>query len=185
MKPLLKKRWIGCLTLMLLIGLTCARSEAAGQQGTGESPRAVAVLHPTVGHKAYGVVMFSKEPQGVLVIADLGGLRPGQHRLQIHTYGDCSALDAASAGGTFNPKQQPQAGPAKKKRILGELGSVEADSAGHARFAATVPLLSFSGPDSIIGRSVIVDGGGADSPVLTGGDGSSRDACGVIGIASK
>lgn len=187
MKSLPKKAWIGCLALFALIAWGGAGASAAQQQeagnGTelGNPSKAVAVLHSTVGHKAYGVVIFDRGQgdQGVLVVADLGGLSPGKHLLEIHEYGDCSALDATTAGKVFNPKQKPKAGTsaehAPKLPPVGVLGSVQADNYGHARFEVVDPRLSLNGKDSIIGRSIIVSGSGS----------GSRTACGVIGMAPK
>ena len=44
---------------------------------------------------------------GVNVKGDIGGFRPGSsHGFHIHEKGDCSAADASSAGGHFNPTGQ-------------------------------------------------------------------------------
>ena len=183
MKLRLRKVWIGCLALLFLVGLACTGADAAQQQGAGNTvnidnaTKAVAVLHPTVGHKAYGVIIFDQEANGVLVVADLGGLSPGVHTVQIHEYGDCSNLDAASAGKIFNPKtkQKSPNGKVVKHPPVGELGQIDADSSGHARLEMVDPLFSVGGPGTIIGRSVVVETG----------SGGPRTACGVIGIATK
>ncbi len=175
MKRLLRKAWIGGLGMLILIAWASVSAAAAQPPSTGTITKAVAVLHPTVGHKAYGVVIFDQERQGMLVVADIGGLSPGRHTLQIHEYGDCSALDATTTGKVFKLKQKAQGHPALKHPPAGELGQIEADSSGHARFETIDPLLSLGGADTIIGHSVVVSSGAA----------GPRTACGVIGIVAK
>ena len=65
--------------------------------------KAVAVLSPTKGGNVSGTVTFTKVDGGVKIVADLTGLKPGEHGFHIHEFGDCSAPDATSAGGHFNP----------------------------------------------------------------------------------
>src|SRR5262250_1838000 len=67
--------------------------------------QAVAVLNPTADAHCQGVVRFTQAGDSVKVVADLQGLTPGQkHAFHIHQYGDCSAPDAMSAAGHYNPE---------------------------------------------------------------------------------
>ena len=93
--------------------------------------RAVAVVSPTQGNKAEGTVWFTPGPGGVTVKATLKGLAAGSHGFHVHEFGDCTAPDAASAGGHFNPKGSPHGAPADAARHAGDLGNVQA--------AATAP----------------------------------------------
>ena len=117
---------------------------------------AVAVLYPTNGSTAQGNVVFVKQTQGLRVYARLEGLAPGPHGFHIHEFGDCRASDAASAGGHFNPTQQMHGSPAQQERHSGDLGNIEADASGKGHMDLTSDILTLQGPDSIIGRSVIV-----------------------------
>ncbi|MEJ2055252.1 MAG: superoxide dismutase family protein, partial [Calditrichaceae bacterium] len=73
--------------------------------------KAVAVIHPTKGNSVHGTVYFEKVPEGIKVIADISGLSPGKHGFHIHEFGDCTAEDATSAGGHFNPENKKHGGP--------------------------------------------------------------------------
>jgi Cu-Zn family superoxide dismutase len=147
--------------------------------------QAIAVLHPTAGQKCHGTIRFTQEGSSVKVVAHVEGLEPGKkHAFHIHQYGDCSAPDAMSAGGHYNPEGHPHGLPETDKRHAGDLGNLQADNEGKAHYEITVSNISLLGHHNpIIGRSVIVhaktDDGG--QPV---GNAGARIACGVIGVAN-
>jgi len=151
--------------------------------GGGKITRAVAVLHPTQGNDVSGTVTFTQMDNGVKVEADIKGLSPGKHGFHIHEYGDCSAADGTSAGGHYNPTGQPHAGPDQQKRHMGDLGNVEADGSGNAGYDRLDSHLRLNGPDTIIGRGVIVHAGADDLTSQPSGAAGPRVACGVIGVA--
>jgi len=147
--------------------------------------KAIAVLHPTEGNEARGLVTFTKVGEGVQIVVDLQGLTPGKHGFHIHQYGDCSATDATSAGSHFNPNDKPHGGPESEEHHVGDLGNIEADENGSASLVKIYidPSLSLNGTDSIIGRAVIIHSGEDDLTSQPTGEAGSRVACGVIGIA--
>lgn len=142
--------------------------------------QALAQLQPTQGHDARGTVRFSSDRSGVRIVADLTGLTPGKHGIHLHENGDCSAPDASSAGGHFNPTGQPHASPDSEKRHLGDLGNLTADANGRAQFDYVDSHLSLSGPNGIIGCSVVVHAGRDDLTSQPSGDSGPRVACGAI-----
>jgi Cu-Zn family superoxide dismutase len=148
-------------------------------------PSAVAVLHPTEGNQVSGQVTFTKTSEGVKIVADIQGLEPGKHGFHIHEFGDCTAADATSAGGHYNPTDQPHAAPMDKKRHVGDLGNIEAKSDGSAHLELADKVLSLKGSQSIIGRAVVVHAGEDDLKSQPTGDAGGRLACGVVGYASK
>ena len=69
-----------------------------------ETPSASAVLQSKSGSNLNGSVSFSQSGMKVLVTGTFSGLKPNaEHGIHIHEKGDCSSLDAMSAGGHFNP----------------------------------------------------------------------------------
>ena len=64
---------------------------------------AVAQLAPASKSKVKGTIDFKEVEGGVEVIATVEGLKAGDHAYHVHEKGDCSAPDATSAGGHFNP----------------------------------------------------------------------------------
>lgn len=147
--------------------------------------RAVAVLHPTQGHRANGLVSFIQTDDGVQVVAQLHGLAPGSHGFHIHQYGDCSAPDGTSAGGHFNPTGAPHAGPDADERHVGDLGNIVADEAGNAYLDVVDRYLALEGPNGIIGLAVVLHAGADDLTSQPSGAAGPRISCGVIGIARE
>ena len=147
--------------------------------------KAVCVLHPTEGNEVTGTVTFTQSGAGVLIVADVEGLTPGKHGFHVHQYGDCSSLDATSAGGHFNPDDQQHGAPDGEMRHVGDLGNLEADQNGRATYERVDSSISLSGEHSIIGRAIIVHAGEDDLTSQPTGDAGARVACGVIGIGQE
>jgi Cu-Zn family superoxide dismutase len=142
--------------------------------------QAIAVIKPSSGSSVKGVVVFTKVQGGVQVVADVDGLKPGLHGFHIHEKGDCSAADASSAGGHFNPANEVHAGPDALHRHIGDLGNIEADAEGHGHYDRIDKLISLEGPNSIIGKSVIVHEKEDDFKTQPTGNAGGRLGCGLI-----
>jgi Cu-Zn family superoxide dismutase len=173
-------------TLALAANLRAAEhDDKAHVQAWTAVKQAIAVLHPTAGNKCQGKITFTQEGDSVKIVADVTGLTPGQkHAFHIHQFGDCSAPDAMSAGGHYNPESHEHGLLDKDKRHAGDLGNLQADDGGKAHYEITVKNITIAGTKNpIIGRGVIVharpDDGG--QPV---GNAGARIACGVIGVAN-
>jgi len=145
--------------------------------------RAICVLMPTQGNNVTGSITFTSTDKGVLVKGDIHGLTPGKHGFHIHECGDCSSADGSSAGGHFNPTNMPHGAPMDMKRHEGDMGNIEADASGNAHIEYTDKMITLSGPNSIIGRGVIVHKDVDDLKSQPAGNAGPRVACGVIGIA--
>ena len=153
----------------------------AGCKTTPAGRHAMAELNPTAGNNVKGTVHFYETPKGIKVVAVVSGLTPGKHGFHIHDKGDCSAPDATSAGGHFNPTNAKHGGPNSAERHAGDFGNITADSAGNAKFETTDSHISFDGPNSIIGRGVIVHE--KEDDLMTQqppGNAGKRVACGNI-----
>ena len=145
-----------------------------------DTDKATVNLEPKSGSKVTGTVTFTKVGDDVEVTGDVENLTPGKHGFHIHDKGDCSAADASSAGGHFNPTHQHHGGPDAGTRHAGDLGNIEADSSGKAHIQWKGKL-SLSGTDSIIGKSVVVHEKADDFKTDPSGNSGARIACGVIG----
>ncbi|HHL72299.1 MAG TPA: superoxide dismutase family protein [Bacteroidetes bacterium] len=144
---------------------------------------AIVVLNATEGNTVSGVVEFRQTEGGVRVSGEINGLPAGEHGFHVHQYGDCSGSDGKTAGGHFNPEGMEHGGPAAEKRHIGDLGNITADEAGIAKIDFVDKKLSLNGPNSIIGRGVIVHEKADDMTSQPTGAAGARLACGVIGIA--
>jgi Cu-Zn family superoxide dismutase len=147
----------------------------------GKTPTtAEAQLAPTKGGKAAGSVRFVDVDGGVRVEAIVSGLTPGGHGFHVHEKGDCSAPDAMSAGGHFNPTGKPHAHPDKADRHLGDMPMLMADAGGRASLTTVLEGLSISGDKGVVGRAVIVHAAPDDFVTQPTGNSGARVACGVV-----
>ncbi len=159
---------------VLLLGSGCATDRPH------HKVLATAVLSASSGSVVGGTVKFIRARQGVWVVANFGGLSPGLHGFHIHENGDCSAPDAKSAGGHFNPMAGHHAGPDDPNRHLGDLGNLQADASGNASYSRIFADLTIDGEYSIIGKSIVVHAKADDLKTQPAGDSGDRIACGVI-----
>ncbi len=183
---------IRCISLGLLTLALCCfvffNEKLVAQEHPHEmatATKAIAVLHPTAGNNAKGVVTFTKVEGGVRVLAVFEGVPAGAHGFHIHEFGDCSSADGTAAGGHFNPHNMEHAGPMAEKRHIGDLGNVTADESGKAQLEYVDKHLAFSGANSILGRGLILHAKADDLKTQPTGDAGGRIACGVIGVAKQ
>lgn len=175
-------------TLYTAFALTLLTAAVACSQDTdvaGSNAGFVAVLQPTDGNDVSGTVQFSDTPNGVRVSVDISGLDPAtSHGFHIHEFGDCSAGDASSAGGHFNPGGEPHGAPQDVQRHAGDLGNVTANSAGVAQTSLLDTELMMSGERSVLGHAVVIHANADDLRSQPAGDAGPRLACGVIAAAN-
>lgn len=166
------------------LGLSAqAPAPAAAPTGAGAAAKATAKLNPTAKQTARGEVTFTAGPDGVRVVGTFSGLVFGEHGFHVHEKGDCSAPDATSAGGHFNPGAKPHAAREAAARHAGDLGNLKADPYGLARVDFVDKTLSLSGPESIVGKAVIIHEKADDFTTQPTGNAGARQACGVIEAA--
>jgi Cu-Zn family superoxide dismutase len=141
---------------------------------------AIAMLAPTKDSKVSGTITFTRNDEGVKVVADIQGLTPGKHGIHIHENGDCSAPDASSAGDHFATLNQTHGSPEDSSRHEGDMGNIVADNEGVAHLEYTDLHMSFDGDKSIIGKAVVVHEKEDDLKSQPSGNSGKRLACGVI-----
>ncbi len=164
---------------ILLIAGACATATDDDQL------RAVTTLEGRSGSNASGIVTFTEMADGtVQVRADLTNVPPGLHGFHVHEVGDCSAPDASSAGGHFNPGSHPHGSPNDPQHHAGDLGNIDASSAGRASLQMTTSGLTVSpGPRSVVGKAVVLHATADDLESQPSGAAGARIACGVVSLA--
>jgi Cu-Zn family superoxide dismutase len=140
-------------------------------------------LSPTQGNKASGTLSVTSDGTGVRLTGTLQGLAPdAEFGFHIHENGDCSAPDASSAGGHFNPTNAPHGNPAGEAHHAGDLLNARSDAAGTATvdvLASGVSLRSGQ-PHDVLGKAVVLHEKADDYATQPSGDSGARIACGVI-----
>src|SRR6476659_11253594 len=165
-------------TLIISLGMMCALMLAAhGQDVTN----ATCKLESKSGSQVTGTVTFMKMGDQVHVIADITGLKPGKHGFHIHEKGDCSAPDAASAGGHFNPSNHKPGAPDSAEHHEGDAGNITAGADGKATTTITLKGVTLDeGATSIVGKGFIIHEKADDRKTQPTGNAGARVACGVI-----
>jgi Cu-Zn family superoxide dismutase len=156
---------------------------AASSASTSTARMAVANLAPASGSLVSGKLMLMPMGNGVHVSGDIGGLAPGSsHGFHIHETGDCSAADASSAGGHFNPTASPHGKAEAGAHHAGDIDNIVADASGVAHVNAHVTGVSLGGgaADDIAGRAFVVHAAPDDYATQPSGNSGARIACGVI-----
>jgi Cu-Zn family superoxide dismutase len=142
---------------------------------------ATATLTPGGGSTVAGSVTFSEEAGTVRVAAHVTGAPAGAHGFHLHQNGECTGPDFASAGDHFNPTNAMHGGPDSPDHHAGDLGNVEvgADGTGHLEMSTSM-LTVAAGPNSVVGRSVVLHADPDDLTTQPSGNSGARIACGVI-----
>ena len=148
--------------------------------------RATVVLAPASGSLVSGTLTLVPMGDGVHMSGEVGGLKPGDTRgFHIHEKGDCSAADASTAGGHFNPAAQAHGRSGHGAHHAGDTDNIVANAKGVARIDAHVTGVTLGGGagNDIAGRAVIVHAAADDYTTQPTGNAGARVACGVIKVA--
>ncbi len=149
----------------------------------GATTRAIAHLAGATGSLVSGTLMLMQTSAGVRIQGDLGGLAPGStHGFHVHETGDCSAADASSAGGHFNPAGSPHGKAETARHHAGDIDNITADPSGVAHVDSIVVGTVLGGSDStsILGRALVVHAAPDDYRTQPSGNSGKRIACGVV-----
>lgn len=146
---------------------------------------AIATFKAKPESKAAGTVTFTQEGDKVRAVIEVSGVSPGPHGIHVHEKADCSAPDFSSAGGHWNPSGQQHACPPAGERHPGDLGNIEVKEDGTGRSELTLEHVSLNvslgeGPQSLVGKSVVLHEGKDDCASQPSGESGGRLACAVI-----
>ncbi|MGY0799822.1 superoxide dismutase family protein [Lysobacter sp. A286] len=167
---------------------TPASTDAAAPSGASlPTQSTVASAHVNLaaasGSLVSGKLSVVPMGDGVHLRGEVGGLTPGStHAIHIHEKGDCSAADASSAGGHFNPTAMPHGKVGTPAHHAGDMNNIVANAEGVATvdLHASGPVLGGGAANDAIGKAVIVHGGEDDYTSQPSGAAGPRIACGVI-----
>ncbi len=140
----------------------------------------VARLTPKNGSTVRGFISFTQRGNRVEVAGQFVELMPGPHSLYIHSAGNCSSPNAASAGPVWNAEGAVQAG--NRGRRTGDLPQLTADGEGGAILQMTSSELSVGTgkPNDVLGHAVVVHATFDPDPKPEFGVRNGWYACGVI-----
>lgn len=169
--------------LVAILGLCvgCTVGEVASEK------TATATLESKSGSTVTGSAKFTATGTMVSLKLTVSGASAGMHGVHLHVTGDCSAVDAATAGGHWDPPMGMHGLPGSAQHHLGDAGNfaVATDGTGTLNFTGAWSLGTGEMND-VVGHSVIVHANmddGTTPPMGTGmgpGNSGARQACGVI-----
>jgi len=151
---------------------------------------ATATLESRSGSTTTGTATFTEDGDKVTLTLEVSGATPGKHGAHIHEKGDCSAADATSAGGHWNPTTKPHGAPHdhadgehhESEIHLGDLGNIEIgqDGKGTLTLSKADWKIGDGSAADVVGKAVIIHGGEDDLTSQPAGNSGPRVACGVI-----
>ena len=167
---------IGLSTSAALSLVACQSME----QGTGQ--KASASLYSRSGSQAKGEVTFVWQGSDVIINGKFTGLKPNSEQgFHVHEKGDCSAPDAMSAGGHFNPDTKNHGMPNSDMNHAGNMPNIKSDANGNATYTAKLNGFAVkTGANGVLGRSVVVHRDPDDYKSQPAGNSGPRIACGLI-----
>lgn len=143
-------------------------------------PSAGADLLARSGSTVTGKVSFSETDGRLRIEAMVSGLAPGEHGFHVHDAGDCSAPDASSAKGHFNPLAKAHGHYSGAEHHGGDMPNLVANAQGDAKYSVELKGLSLNGPSGVVGRSIVIHADPDDYKSQPAGNSGKRIACGVI-----
>lgn len=149
------------------------------------APQTITVkLEPKSGSNLSGTAIFTEANGEVMLKATVRGISEGVHAIHLHEKGDCSSDDGTSAGGHWNPTNEPHGewGSADGYH-KGDIGNFEvnSDGIGEVEFSTDEWCIGCKDPQKdILGKAVIVHEGADDFTTQPTGDAGGREGCGGI-----
>jgi Cu-Zn family superoxide dismutase len=168
---------------------------AGSQQAEYGIERARAMIMPTSadGSDVRGTVTFNEVNGTLRITGTVSGLTPNSmHGFHLHQTGACGPADidgdgmmepGGAAGGHWDPlNTDNHDGPNEdfSDRHAGDLGNIQANSAGVATLNMAFPTLAVTGEYGVLGLAVMVHSDRDNLQQDPGGSAGTRIGCGVI-----
>lgn len=144
---------------------------------------ATAILNSASGSTVQGKATFEQVGDNtVRMTLEVENLSPGDHALHLHEIGDCSAPDATSAGGHWNPTGMNHGKRGEGQYHVGDVINLVAGEDGKVSWSEEVNGWTIGGAEvsNIVGRAVVIHDKPDDFVSQPSGAAGSRVACGVI-----
>jgi Cu-Zn family superoxide dismutase len=177
-----------CLTIVM--ACTPAKKEEAPEEEVQveevqpeAQPTAMATMNSSSGSSVTGVATFTQVGEKMVTMSlDVQGLTPGEHALHLHQNGDCSAPDASSAGGHWNPTGVDHGKRGEGQFHAGDVINITADAEGKVSWSQDIMGWTIGGSDStnILNKGIIIHEKLDDFKTQPTGAAGGRVACGVI-----
>lgn len=149
---------------------------------TSAAKTASARIEPRSGNTTLaGELQVAKYGATSRLTIKLTGTPPGQHGAHLHMTGDCSAPDATSAGGHWNPDGVDHGAPTGASH-LGDLGIITVAPDGTAQLTLDNPrwTIGDAAATDVVGKAIVIHSAADDFVTQPTGNSGGRIGCGVI-----
>ena len=155
-----------------------------------KSIKAIAVFLTPDENDIKGTVKFTEVGSKIKIDLYLSGLKPNSlHGFHIHEAGDLTDK-CTSMCSHFNPYGQTHGCPGMKQRHVGDLGNIQTNNKGEAKYSFFDDVIKLRGTKAnILGRGLIIHadpddcGQGGNAESLKTGNAGKRIACAIIGYS--
>ncbi len=171
----------------LAAGIGCVLAQTASEATPEPTPapapqRAVAQIGSASGSKVRGSATFTQDGATITLRVSLEHAPPGVHAVHLHEKGDCSAPDATSAGGHWNPSSHAHGEWGTAPFHLGDVGNLVIGADGNGALLLTTELWSIGSKaaNDVVGTAIIVHAAPDDFKTQPTGNAGARIGCGVV-----
>ena len=150
------------------------------------SQQAIAIIGPASGSALAGTAIFTQNGDTITLVIEVQNVSPGLHAVHIHETGDCSAPDATSAGGHWNPTNVAHGKWGEGEFHLGDIGNITVGEDGTGTIALTTDLWEMGTGSvlDIVGTGIIVHADADDFTSQPSGNAGARIGCGAVQLAN-
>ncbi len=137
-------------------------------------------IYPKSGTNTQGYIDFVQKGKEVTMTVQAYKLTPGEHAIHLHEKADCSATDAASTGGHWNPAGTEHGKWETEHFHMGDIGNLKADKDGTAQLIFSTDKWCIGCSDdskNIIGKGVIIHAAKDDFHTQPTGNAGGRVGC--------
>lgn len=140
-------------------------------------------LKPSSASNVTGTAVFTEKNNVVSLVVNMKGLKPGMHAIHIHEKADCSAADATSAGGHWNPTFKPHGKWGSLSCHKGDIGNFTVNRKGIATLSMSTSEWCIGCGDptkDILEKGLVVHQNADDYVSQPSGNAGGRIACSGI-----
>lgn len=195
----MKKR-ILILNIALAVTLMyCTPSEKASEEESAETEEmameeekeaeedmplmAEAMISSASGSTVSGTATFEEAEEGVKFTLELNGATAGSHAVHLHQKGDCSAEDATSAEGHWNPEDTKHGNRfGDGAHHAGDIENIEVGEDGTGKMELMIEgwTIGDGSSSDIVNKAIIIHAGADDFESQPSGAAGPRVGCGVV-----
>lgn len=171
------------LSVLAIASLAACKSGGKSDSAVSPSKTIKVALAQKSDSGVSGEATFEEKDGKVTFTANMSGLKPGIHAIHIHEKADCSANDASSAGGHWNPLKKNHGKWGAAEYHKGDIGNFPADENGNGTITMTTSEWCIGCGDpakDIIGKGLIVHEKADDFVTQPTGNAGGRVACAGI-----